>query len=89
MENTTGVSGLAHQWARFITHEGYDVVGEVSSDEQLERTQVVFTKPELPETIAGKVLIGQWLNPEVRLEGPSDVYRSDVIVRLGKDARVY
>lgn len=86
VENTVGLSGLAHEWARILSHEGFDVIGEVSSDTNLTRSEVLVGDEDLMMTHDFEVLVSILSNTLIRREDVMSEYRSDVVVKLGRDA---
>lgn len=84
VDNTTAIPGLATSLARLLAHEGFDVVSIADSDAILEESLFVFASQELVEGLAGKMLLKRV--PQVRvLIGNTEGFRSDVVLRLGKD----
>lgn len=87
LDNTTGEVGLASFWSRFVRHAGFDVVNMVDSQDSLSQTQLLFSSQAAEVSLGGQVLLKLFPKAEVRVGDTSD-YRSEVVIRLGNEAKI-
>jgi hypothetical protein len=88
LENYTDIPGLADHWSRLVSHEGFDVVGEVNGGDKREKTVLLFSTKDLAESDAGKALRRIFSTGEFSVENTRE-RRSDVVIQLGRDAAIY
>jgi hypothetical protein len=79
--NTSGISGLATQKARLISHEGFDVIRIIDGDEITAVNEIKYASKELQMSSAGKRL-EVLIDPLVQTVENVDEYRSDVVILL-------
>jgi hypothetical protein len=85
LENTTGHSGLAAYWGRYVAHAGYDVIRLIDASVPVEKTQLVFSSQELLSSNEGVLLQRLFPDNEVVVASTQE-YRSDVVIKLGEVA---
>lgn len=82
--NTTGVSGLASQMGRLLTHEGYDVVRVIDEDMELKGKEIWVDDEVILEKMSGQRLL-QVVEPDVTKVTDVSDYRADAVVFIGDE----
>lgn len=80
--NTSNMPLMASGWSRYARLEGFDVVSVTDIPGQKETTDLVFSNPELRDSVEGKALASVYPFAEV-VVGDTNQYRADAALLVG------